>query len=53
MARNPTDKETYTMADSILAPEELLCKLMGGQETDFLREALLAMLREIIDLFRA
>lgn len=37
------------MADSILTPEELLCKLMGGQETDFLREALLAMLREIME----
>lgn len=37
------------MADSILTPHELLRKLLGGQETDFLRDALLAMLREIME----
>lgn len=35
------------MADSIVTPEELLSKILGGQEVDLLREAALRELMEI------
>ncbi|OFV81277.1 MAG: transposase [Acidobacteria bacterium RBG_16_64_8] len=38
------------MADSIVTPEELLGKLLAGQEVDLLREAALAMLRELMEI---
>lgn len=38
------------MADPIVTPEELLGKLLGGQEVDLLREAALSMLRELMEI---
>jgi transposase-like protein len=38
------------MADSILTPGDLLDKLLSGGEMDFLREALTAVTREIMEL---
>jgi putative transposase len=43
-------KEDNTMADSIVTPEELLGKLLDGQEVDVLREAALAVLRELMEI---
>jgi hypothetical protein len=39
-------KEDTTMADPIVTPQELLGKLLAGQEVDVLRAAALAMLRD-------
>ena len=38
------------MADPIVTPQELLGKLLAGQEVDVLREAALAMLRELMEI---
>ena len=38
------------MADSIVTPEELLGKLLEGQEVDVLREAALVLLRELMEI---
>ena len=38
------------MADSIVTPQELLSKLTEGREFDFFREALLAVLREFMEI---
>jgi len=38
------------MADSIVTPEELLGKLLAGGEVDLLREAALAMFRELMEI---
>ena len=38
------------MADSIVTPEELLSKILGGQEVDLLREAALRVLRELMEI---
>jgi putative transposase len=43
-------KEDITMADPIVTPEELLSKLLAGQEVDLLREAALSMLRELMEI---
>jgi hypothetical protein len=43
-------KEDTTMADSIVTPKELLGKLLEGGEFDFFREALLSVLREIMEI---
>jgi putative transposase len=43
-------KEDTTMADPIVTPEELLGKILGGQEVDLLREAALRMLRELMEI---
>jgi hypothetical protein len=43
-------KENTTMADPIVTPEELLSKILGGQEVDLLREAALRMLRELMEI---
>jgi putative transposase len=43
-------KEDTTMADPIVTPEELLGKLLAGKEVDLLREAALAMLRELMEI---
>ncbi|GAB4253306.1 MAG: hypothetical protein Kow00122_11200 [Thermoleophilia bacterium] len=37
------------MADSIVTPQELLGKLLAGQEVDLLCEAALAMMRELME----
>jgi len=38
------------MADPIVTPEELLGKLLAGKEVDLLREAAVAMLRELMEI---
>jgi len=38
------------MADSILAPEELLDKLLEGRTVDLVREAVLVVLREVMEV---
>ena len=38
------------MADSIVTPKELLSKLAEGREFDFFREALLSVLRELMEI---
>jgi putative transposase len=38
------------MADSILAPEELLDKLLEGRTVDLVREAVLTVLREVMEV---
>ncbi len=38
------------MADSIVTPQELLIKLTEGREFDFFREAMLSVLRELMEL---
>jgi len=43
-------KEDTTMADPIVTPQELLGKLLAGQEVDLLREAALALLRELMEI---
>jgi putative transposase len=43
-------KEDTTMADPIVTPQELLGKLLAGQEVDVLREAALVMLRELMEI---
>jgi transposase-like protein len=43
-------KEDTTMADSIVTPKDLLSKLAEGGEFDFFREALLSVLREIMEI---
>jgi putative transposase len=43
-------KEDTTMADSIVTPEELPSKILGGQEVDLLRDATLRVLRELMEI---
>jgi transposase-like protein len=43
-------KEDTAMADSIVAPKELLSKLAAGGEFGFFREALFSVLRELIEI---
>jgi hypothetical protein len=43
-------KEDATMADSIVTPKKLLSKLTQGSEFDFFGEALLSILREVMDI---
>jgi transposase-like protein len=43
-------KEDTTMADPIVTPKELLSKLAEGGEFDFFREALLSVLRELMEI---
>ena len=38
------------MADPIVTPQELLGKLLAGQEIDVLREAAIGMLRELMEI---
>jgi len=38
------------MADSIVTPKELLSKLAEGSEFDFFREALVSVLRELMEI---
>ncbi len=38
------------MADSILAPEQLLDKLLEGRTVDLVREAVLTVLREVMEV---
>jgi transposase-like protein len=43
-------KEDTTMADPIVTPQELLGKLLAGQEVDVLREAAVKLLRELMEI---
>jgi len=43
-------KEDTTMADSIVTPAELLSKLAESREFDFFREAMLSVLRELMEV---
>jgi transposase-like protein len=43
-------KEDTTMADPIVTPKELLSKLAEGREFDFFREAMLSVLRELMEV---
>jgi putative transposase len=43
-------KEDTTMADPIVTPKELLSKLAEGGEFDFFREALMSVLRELMEI---
>jgi Transposase and inactivated derivatives len=45
-----SDEKGDTMADSILAPEELLDKLLEGRTVDLVREAVLVVLREVMEV---
>ena len=38
------------MADPIVTPQELLIKLTEGREFDFFREAMLSVLRELMEV---
>jgi hypothetical protein len=41
-----------TMADSIVTPQELLGKLLKGQEVDVLRVAALGLLRQLMEIVK-
>jgi hypothetical protein len=43
-------KEDTTMADSVVTPAELLSKLAESREFDFFREAMLSVLRELMEV---